>query len=442
MRPVSAFHERLAVSPRRDDAVLLIQLTGGLLIALVACQLAVLVVSSLWRLFDQRQRDRVSLELLRQQVEAAAWQRRAKEQTQHLWEGWRKFVVQRKVEEGCNITSFYLTPHDRKPLPAYAPGQFLTFRLQIPGQARPVIRCYSISDSPHPECYRVTIKKVPPLPDRPDAPPGLVSTFFHDQVKVGDILDVQAPRGQFVLDPARATPVVMIAGGIGLTPLLCMLNALADRNALGETWLFYGVRNGSEHIMKDHLRRLAQEHPRFRLRVCYSRPAEQDVNGKDYDVGHCITLDLLKAQLPSSNYEFYICGPPGMMAALTEGLKAWGVPEAKIFTEAFGPASVPKSAPPAAGAVAEAAAPRAAKVTFARSNRTAAWDPQAGNLLSLAQASNVEIPSGCCAGNCGTCETAIKAGTVRYLREPGWKAQAGTCLVCVAAPNGDVELDA
>ena len=272
----------------------------------------------------------------------------SKEQTQLLWEGWRKFVVQRKVVEGRDIISFYLTPHDQRPLPPYQPGQYLTYRLQIPGQTRPVIRCYSISDSPHPDCYRSTIKKVPPPPAKPNAPSGLASTFFHEQVKVGDILDVQAPRGQFVLDPARAAPVVMIAGGIGLTPLLCMVNALADRNALGETWLFYGVRNGSEHIMKDHLRRLAQDHPSFHLRICYSQPAEQDVEGKDCDVCHCITLDYLKAQLPSSNYAFYICGPPPMMVAMTEGLKAWGVPEAKIFTEAFGPASVAKSAAPAA----------------------------------------------------------------------------------------------
>jgi hypothetical protein len=188
------------------------------------------------------------------------------------------------------------------------------------------------------------------------------------------------------------------------------------------------------------------------LRVCYSAPDKQDVCGTDYDVGHQITVDFLKAQLPSSNFEFYICGPPGMMADMTQGLKAWGVPESKIFTEAFGPASVAKTAPspsPTAPGTGTGATPgeaagtaHTAKIAFARSGRSVTWDPLAGNLLTFSQTNGIEIPFGCCAGNCGTCETAIKSGAVRYLRQPGWKAQAGTCLVCVCAPDGDVELDA
>jgi len=418
----------------------LLQLAGGLIFVLVVAQLGLLVLSSVRRVLNEQHVQKLRLERLREQVAAAAFVRQEKAASAELWDGWRKFVVQRKVPEGSNVCSFYLAPFDRKPLPAFQPGQFLTFQLKIPGQPRPVIRCYSLSDCARPDAYRVTIKKVLPPPGKEGAP-GLVSSYFHEQVQEGDILDVQAPRGQFVLDLTASTPVVFIAGGIGLTPLLAMLNALSVRSPARETWLFYGVRNGSEHIMKDYLRQLAREKPSIRVRVCYSQPGAEDVAGKDYDFGQQISVDLLRKVLPSNNYEFYVCGPPGMMAALDASLKSWGVPADKFFSEAFGPASLPK--PAAAEPAAASAAPASGfKVVFSRSGKTVVWDGKYENLLNLARASSVDIPSGCCAGNCGTCETAVKAGTVKYLREPGWKAQGGTCLVCVAAPAGDVEFDA
>jgi ferredoxin-NADP reductase len=419
--------------------VLVTEILGALLVGLVACQLGLYLFGSFRRLAHEQQKRCLDLELLRQQVAAAAFKRQQREQESQVWEGCRKFVVRRKVKESEDVYSFYLAPHDRAPLPPFRPGQFLTFRLKVPGQARPIVRCYSLSDSSQPDYYRVTIKRVPAPLGKASCPPGLASNFFHDHVKEGDILDVEAPRGNFELDPANSTPVVLIAGGVGLTPLLCMINALAARGMSRETWLFYGVRNGRDQIMKEHLRQVAQQQPQFRLRVCYSNPTAEDVKGKDYDYGQRVSLDLLKSALPANNYEFYVCGPPGLMASVAQGLKDWGVPEARIFSEAFGPAAAPKAPQPPA---ATAGAPAACKVAFARSGKSVAWDSAAGNLLNLGRSNGVEIPSGCCVGNCGTCETAVRSGEVRYLSEPGWKAQPGTCLVCVAAPKGDVELDA
>jgi uncharacterized protein len=423
--------------------VLVIQIAGGLLIGLLVFQLGLWLVSALRRFTYEQQQQRLSLQLLRQQVETAAHLRRQKEQERNVWEGYRKFVVQRKVEEAPGITSFYLAPHDRRPLPLFQPGQFLTFQLKVPGQAKPVIRCYSLSDSPRPDWYRVTIKKVPPPGDKRDCPPGLASNFFHEQVKEGDILDVKAPGGPFVLALTQSTPIVLIAGGIGLTPLLCMANALESPLSSRETWLFYGVRNGSEHIMKEHLRRLAQERDSFHLRVCYSNPRAEDVKGRDYDYGQRISVELLKTVLPCNNYEFYVCGPPGMMASVVGDLKAWGVPQASILSEAFGPASVPRAATaPGAAPPAPAGATGTSKVVFAKAGQTIPWDAQAGNLLDLALAHGIDIPFGCRVGNCGTCETAVKSGQVHYLHEPSWHSQPGTCLVCVSQPEGDLQLDA
>src|SRR5262249_36240563 len=277
----------------------------------------------------------------------------------------------------------------------------------------------------------------------PDCPPGLASNFFHEQVKEGDILDVKAPKGPFVLALTQSTPIVLIAGGIGLTPLLCMANALEAPLSSRETWLFYGVRNGREHIMKEQLRRLAQERDTFHLRVCYSNPREEDVKGRDYDYGQRISVELLKTVLPSNNYEFYVCGPPGMMASIVGDLKAWGVPPASILSEAFGPASVPRAAAaPAAPPPAPAGSTGTSKVVFAKAGQTIPWDAQAGNLLDLALAHGIDIPFGCRVGNCGTCGRAVKAGQVPYLPDPSWQPQPGTCLVCVPQPEGDLQLDA
>jgi ferredoxin-NADP reductase len=422
------------------NTVVVTEILGALLVGLVACQLGLYLFSSFRRLVHEQQARRLDLELLRQRVEAAAFQRQQKEEERHVWEGFRKFVVRRKVAESPDVCSFYLAPHDGMPLPPFRPGQFLTFRLKVPGQAKPVVRCYSLSDCSRPDYYRVTIKKMPPPPDKASCRPGLASCFFHDEVKEGDILDVQAPRGNFELDLSRTAPVVLIAGGVGLTPLLCMVNALAARGAARETWLFYGARNRRDQIMAEHLRQLAMQLPWFHLRVCYSNPTADDVKGTDYDCGQRISLELLRAQLPSNNYEFYVCGPPGMMTAICQSLKEWGVPASKVFSEAFGPAAAPKAPPPAS--TPGAAAPVACKVAFVRSGKTVPWDSQAGNLLTLARSNGVDIPSGCCVGNCGTCETAVRSGEVRYATEPAWKAQPGTCLVCVAAPKGDLELDA
>lgn len=339
------------------------------------------------------------------------------------------------------ICSFYLVPHDSKPLPPFKPGQYLTFQLRIPGIDKPTIRCYSLSDCAQPDHYRVTIKRAPPPRDKPGVRPGLSSNFFHDQLREGDILDIQAPRGGFHLDLDKDNPVVLIGGGIGVTPVLSMLNAIVASGSKRETWFFYGVRNAAEHIMQEHLAGVARDNDHVHVNVCYNEPASDDVKGRDYHHAEHVSVALIKRLLPSNNYEFYICGPPPMMNQITEELLAWGVPAAHIHYEAFGPATVKKvsHAPPAA-----AAAPGAPtyKVTFARSGKECAWEAGAASLLEFAEAQGVRIDSGCRAGNCGTCVTAVRSGQFSYRIEPGAPAVPGTCLTCISVPRGDIVLDA
>jgi ferredoxin-NADP reductase len=319
------------------------------------------------------------------------------------------------------------------------PGQYLTFQLHIPGQPKPVVRCYSLSDRPgDPNYYRVTIKKLKPPPDKKDAPPGLVSNHFHDRIKVGDIVDVKAPSGQFCLDLTRTTPVAFIAGGVGITPLLSMLNTVAIQQPTREVWFFYGVSHGGEHIMREHLEKLSREMSSLHLNVCYSAASAEDQHDKRFHHGERVSLDLLKRLLPSNELDFYICGPPPMMSVMVEGLKTWSVPAERIFFEAFGPATFKKPALQAGGSTTTAAL----KIHFARSGKTCAWNAEAGSLLELAEKNGVTIDSGCRAGNCGTCLVAIQSGEVNYLHEPGAAVESGSCLTCIAVPKTALTLDA
>jgi uncharacterized protein len=387
----------------------------------------------------EAQRQRLALDLFRARAGAElAAIRKEQERREFAWEGYRKFRIERKVVEADGICSFYFTAHDRMPIPRFRPGQYLTFQLRIPGQVQPVIRCYSLSDSPEErEYYRCTIKRLPPPRDKPDAPPGLASGFFHD-CQEGDLIDVRAPAGNFYLDVNSDRPVVLIAGGIGLTPVLAMLNAICDANIPRETWFFYGIRNRGDHAMYRHLKDVAAHHANVNLVVCYSDPTETCVEGTDYDVRGWVGVDLFKRLLPSNNYDFYICGPPPMMESVTRGLREWGVPDADVHFEAFGPATVKRQAPPAAAA--ETAT--VMKISFSRCHKTIDWQENDGSILDLAEKHGVPMSSGCRAGNCGTCETAVREGTVKYLIETGFKPTEGSCLPCVAMPAGDLVLDA
>jgi ferredoxin-NADP reductase len=360
------------------------------------------------------------------------------------WKGFREFEVQRRVfeDEMRSICSFYLMPVDDEPLPAFRPGQFLTFRLSIEDPVthvpREVVRCYSLSDRPSPDYYRVSIKRIPPPADQPEAPPGLSSTYFHDHVVAGSRLWVKAPSGYFHLMEDEPLPVVLIAGGIGITPMLSMLNTMLECGMRREVWLYYGVRNGTEHIMKSHLQALAKAHRNFNLHVCYSAPGEGDEEHVDYWHRGRVDIDLLRSTLKLMRYQFYVCGPRSMMESLVPGLEEWGVSTDDIFYESFGPATLVRHAKDEV----EAAGAEPKFVTFSHSGKSVCWDPAAGSLLAFAETNGIEITSGCRAGSCGTCQTALLSGEVEYSQRPDADVETGHCLLCITTPKGDLTLHA
>jgi len=358
------------------------------------------------------------------------------------WSGFRDFIVQRRVPEDANssVCSFYLAAADGQPLPSFKPGQYLTFKLQLEDPVnrvpKTVIRCYSLSDRPRSDYYRVTIKRVAAPAEAPEAPPGLVSSYFHDQVREGMRLSVKAPSGHFHLAEDEPLPVVLVAGGIGITPMLSILNSLIESGSPREIWLFFGVRNGTEHLMKAHLNALQRAHANFHLHVCYSRPRADDAEGIDYHHRGHADIQLLRATLKLARYQFYVCGPKPMMETLVPALEEWGAAPADIHYESFGPASLTKRDTP--GALPGSAI----RVTFRRSGKSIPWDPTADSLLAFAEGNGIEVESGCRAGSCGCCQTRLEAGEVAFNQQPDADVEPGHCLLCISTPKSDITLSA
>lgn len=356
--------------------------------------------------------------------------------------GFNIFRVDRKVIENASetICSFYLVPEDGLPLPSFQPGQFLTFDLAVPsasGEIQKLIRCYSLSDAPRPDYYRISIKRISPSADG-DTHRGQASNYFHDQVTVGSLLQARLPSGHFCLDHSDA-PIVLIGGGIGITPMLSMLNKCLENQPEREVWLFYGVRNGHELIMQSHLEALARAHKNFHLRLCASQSLPEELLGRDFQHQGRIDISLLRNTLPLRSFHYYICGATSMLESLVPALEDWGVPDERIHYEAFGPASIKRHASPTATTTPLSDNP--ILVSFARSKKVLPWQASAGNLLAFAEANGIVADSGCRSGACGMCQTKLLAGEVNYVQPSDFDPAPSYCLLCSCTPMTNVTLE-
>ncbi|MDA0159045.1 MOSC and FAD-binding oxidoreductase domain-containing protein [Solirubrobacter ginsenosidimutans] len=348
------------------------------------------------------------------------------------WAGFMELRVAEVRPESASVTSFRLVPEDgSEARPAAAPGQYLTLRLRSGANA--LVRSYSLSDVPGQQGFRVSVKR-----------DGAASRYLHEQVKVGDVLDVAAPRGAFVLR-AGTRPVVLVSAGVGATPVLAMLHALAREHSTRSVWWLHGARNRAEHAFHDEADALLGALEDAHRVVAYSRPGPEDALGADYDVAGRLDLGVLEHAGVPVDADYYLCGPAEFMSAIEVALGAYGVAPERISTEAFGAVAIRASGIVKDGDrqphAPDGGAGTGPTVTFVRSSLAIPWDDRYPNLLDFAEACDVPVGFGCRNGVCHNCESGLLTGDVTYDIEPLEPPPAGRVLVCCTRPGSEVTLD-
>jgi ferredoxin-NADP reductase/MOSC domain-containing protein YiiM len=351
------------------------------------------------------------------------------------WRGFRPLRVARKVRESSDVTSLVLEPTDGQPVAAALPGQFVVLRLGPASDAPALMRSYSLSGEPNTAHYRVSVKR---------EAHGAASVYVDDELRVGDIVNASAARGSFTLRPGD-TPVVLLSAGIGVTPVLAMLHALAAEASTREIWWLHGARNGHEHPFVEETRGLLKALAHSHSHVSYSAPDPQDRPGVDFDARGRLNMQAIEQLSLPRLGDFYICGPSAFMNDLTAGLAAWGVAPGRIHTEIFGagPSLTPgiAASPRRLPHLPAEPAGSGALVSFARSGLNVRWGSTFSSLLELAEACDVPVRWSCRTGVCHSCETALVAGTVGYRPAPVDAPAEGNVLICCAQPEGDIVID-
>ena len=246
------------------------------------------------------------------------------------WIDYRNFKVIKKEVESDVITSFYLQPEDGEAFPSYQPGQYITVKAVIDGENYNHLRQYSLSCAPGGEFYRISVKREDAFEDQPK---GVVSSFLHEHINEGDILPISAPAGDFFLDAEDTRPLVLMSGGVGLTPMISMLETAIKEQPEREVIYIHAAKSSKFHAMKERVKEIAGQNNHVKSYTVYDSPSE----GDSFDKAGRIDYDWLSSILPTNDAAFYFCGPKGFMRAMYQHLKAYQVNDTDIHFEIFGP---------------------------------------------------------------------------------------------------------
>jgi ferredoxin-NADP reductase/MOSC domain-containing protein YiiM/ferredoxin len=351
------------------------------------------------------------------------------------WPGFRPMRVAATSFESQTVISVRLASADGSPLPPALPGQFIAIRVALDGPTHIATRSYSLSGAVQSPEYRVSVKC---------EPGGSVSRFLYSRLRAGDVVEVAAPRGRFILQDGDS-PVLLISAGIGATPVLAMLNALAAQGSDRQVWWLYGARSSAEHPFADEVRGLLARLPNTKFEICYSAPLPTDQLGVDYSHRGRLNADLLTGLGLPPDGVAYVCGPTVFMADIRSALVDLGLDDRQVRTEVFGagPAITPGIAAspilrphPPAGAPGTGPA-----VTFVRSGLTVPWRDDVSSLLELAEACDVPAQWSCRTGVCHTCEVGLLTGSVAYNPPPIDLPATGNVLICCSAPRDELAVD-
>lgn len=249
------------------------------------------------------------------------------------WVDYRDFIVQKKVVESDVITSYYLEPADNNPFTSYEPGQYITVKVEVPNLPYTQLRQYSLSCAPGEGMYRISVKREEAIGDNPA---GIVSNYLHDHLEVGSVLPISAPAGDFVLNQEDTRPLVLMSGGVGLTPMISMLETVIKSQPEREVIFIHAAQNGNVHAMKDRVKEITESHDQVTSYTVYDAPLDRDkdVCDKEGFIDH----EWLTTVLPTNDAAFYFCGPKGFMQAAYKHLKELNVSDEDINFEFFGPA--------------------------------------------------------------------------------------------------------
>jgi ferredoxin-NADP reductase len=301
--------------------------------------------------------------------------------------------------------------------------------------APPLLRSYSLSGEPSDARYRISVKR---------NPGGVAGAYISDGVQIGDIIDVAAPRGSFILEPG-AGPVILLSAGVGATPVLAMLHELASTMSAREVRWIHGAHDRGEHPFAEEVRACLEALPNSRRHIRYSSPGADDRPAVDFDAPGRVSVPVLEELGVPRDADFYLCGPPTFMTELTAGLAAWGAADSRTHSEIFGagPALRPGiiAAPLRPPHLPAGAAGTGPLVSFARSGLNVHWGPAFQSVIELAEACDVPVRWSCRTGVCHNCETALIAGAVGYRPDPVEPPADGNVLICCSQPQRDIVLD-
>jgi ferredoxin-NADP reductase/MOSC domain-containing protein YiiM len=350
--------------------------------------------------------------------------------------GFRPLTVTAIDHESADVISLTLQSTDAQPLPQAMPGQYVVVRLQPLADGPPLFRSYSLSGPLSTQRYRISVKI---------EPNGVAGGYLRERLRVGDALEVSAPRGSFILQPGER-PVVLLSAGIGATPVLAMLYALSAAHSTRQVYWLQAARDGAHHPFGGEASRLMLALTHGRSYVCYSRPDLRDSVGKGFDAaGHLSRSVFDEVGLPREA-DVYVCGPNRFMADMKETLAAVGVTPERIHIEIFNGSE--SMTPGVVGAstrtphLPASDANTGPLVSFARSGIAAHWNASAyQSILELAEACDVPVRWSCRTGVCHNCESGLVSGSVLYRPEPLEQPAGGNVLVCCSQPIGDVVVD-
>jgi ferredoxin-NADP reductase/predicted pyridoxine 5'-phosphate oxidase superfamily flavin-nucleotide-binding protein len=346
-------------------------------------------------------------------------------QAETLSKNWRPFRVAGIKDETAAIRSLELEPADGAGIMRHQAGQHIPIRIRPEGSDAPLIRTYTLSVAPSQNKYRISVKR-----------DGAVSNHLH-QIKTGDTIEVRAPAGAFTIDAKQNRPAVLLAAGVGITPMLAMLRHVVDENArtrhIRKIWLFQSARQSNELAFRGEIADIiGTSNGHARYQSVLSDP--NAVAGTDADHVGRIDIALLKRVLPFDEYDFYLCGPASFTQGIYDGLRQLGIADERIHAEAFGPSSLRRSTDKPRLPSGNAPATEPTRVIFAESGKEARWHPGTGTLLELAEERGLSPAYGCRSGNCGSCAVKILKGAVAYPSEPSFPVPADEALLCCAVP--------